>query len=130
MELEKCGNCQSFLSTLIILLLLSYKTAMGRTKGSANKRNQNPEKHFDGLPAIKKLIAYNYWTFLDSQGKEGWDIKKSGSTKHYNQSAFIQDNVEKKSFYHLGKVSFILPANCMLLLELHVATRITRFSEG
>ena len=79
---------------------------MARTKGSKNIRKQSqPSAQFEQLDLVRKIIVYNYWLNIHTNGKEGWDHNKAGFVDHYSLSDYIAERVKKKSWYHLGRVS-------------------------
>ena len=77
---------------------------MARTKGTSNNKI-SPSKQFERQSAVGKLLIYNYWIYLETEGASGWDTKKAGSVGHWSSSQYIHDNIKKGSFYHQGKVS-------------------------
>jgi len=81
---------------------------MARTKGSKNVSSlQSPRSKFEALTTVKKHIVYNYWIHISTNGHEGWDNQDAGKVKHWQASQSIQEQVPKKSFYKLGRVSTI-----------------------
>ena len=87
---------------------------MGRTKGAKNFKSKSARRQFNDLDILRKVICYNYWIYIKSDKKEGWDISRAGSVKHWGQSEYISDNIAKTSFYHLGKVSMSNANNLVL----------------
>ena len=86
---------------------------MGRTKGSKNhitvrnKLTNSPyssEVQYTRLSLVDKLICYYYYTFCKTEGKQGFDITKSGFKEHYDQLVPIHSTYSSGQFYTRGKV--------------------------
>jgi hypothetical protein len=86
---------------------------MGRTKGSKNHitvRNKltnspyTPEVQFNRLSLADQLICYYYYIFCESEGKQGFDIEKSGFKEHYDQLLPLHSLYSSNQFYTRGKV--------------------------
>jgi hypothetical protein len=86
---------------------------MGRTKGSKNhitvrnKLTNSPytsEVQFNRLSLADQLISYYYYIFCKSEGKQGFDIEKSGFKEHYDQLLPLHSLYSSNQFYTRGKV--------------------------
>ena len=64
----------------------SYGTdSMARTLRSTSRirKGQAPQVSYNKLSTVEQLVVYYYWIYLKTEGAEGWDNKKSGSTEHW-----------------------------------------------
>ena len=84
---------------------------MARTVGSVNKKNTNkpPEVEYEQQPDINKLICYNFYLNLLTQGAKGWNSdpdKKPvpASVDHYRSSQYILSALSLNQFKHRAKV--------------------------
>ena len=81
---------------------------MARTLGSHSKikKDQDPEVSYNNLSAVEQLVVYYYWTYLNTGGQQGWDIKKSGSREQWRHYPVIYEHWKTGSgFYNRAKVS-------------------------
>ena len=66
------------------------------------------EERYAREPLHKRVICYNFWSFIVTDGKEGdlWNPNKTpGSVYNYRSSEYIRRHIKQVSFCNTAKVT-------------------------
>lgn len=80
-------------------------------KGKGGKRadpNNDPVARFSKLERHDKIICYNYWNYINTNGSEGWNPQEAGSVFHQRSSAYLLSLGSASWFRHRGKAMVTL----------------------
>ena len=67
------------------------------------------KNQYDKLKEHEKYIVYYYWQFIETDGKKGWDVYRSGCRDHWRYCREIQQHYDTaRSFYCRAKVRSIV----------------------
>ena len=100
-------------------------------KGPKQTRQVNqeefPEEVYSDLELAKKIACYKFWSFLFTDGAQGWSpYKTPGSIYHLRSSSIITKGIKEGSWPKVGKVSLFVYKNvsCIDFLALVLLTDI------
>ena len=84
------------------------------------KQQEDPQAEYNKQELSKRLACYKFWCYLDSDGQEGWNPKKTpGSVFHWRSCKYINTNIKQNSWNKVGQVrdsiGSCLPCLCLSL---------------
>ncbi|CAB9528702.1 hypothetical protein SEMRO_2296_G322380.1 [Seminavis robusta] len=80
-------------------------STMPRTKSTKKQvdPNDNPIARWNKLKHHDKVICWNYWRWIVTNGEEGWDTDCAGSIHHQRSSQLLLNLGSDSWFRHRGK---------------------------
>lgn len=73
-------------------------------KGGSSIDKREPIEIYNTLEPHRQLVCYRYYTWIKTEGSEGWNPRDAGSVFHYHRSSqYIVEHFSQSGFRHCGK---------------------------
>ena len=80
---------------------------MPRTQAKGGRRkdpNNDPVKAYEKLARHDKIICWNYYQYITTDGAEGWNPREAGSVFHQRSSEYLVSLGSGSWFQHRAKL--------------------------